>query len=276
MSEYSIEIDKDSKQIPNGLEHKITIMNINNGWNDKNENIVISIGENSASYKWMHEKCSTYYSMVNRVLGIVMIVFSTGLSAESIIPKNSTNDSMEILRRVFTYIVTFLSVLQNFLKYEQLSEKHHTISNAYSQLYHNIQQQMCMYRRDRHNATIYVSDILKQYDSLVVKGPSLENVIIKRFKSIFKDSNISIPDIVDRIQKIEIIPEQNLTAAASTTSEHCNLQNIHNVFKIHGDISDKDLEQTSETELKILREKYFREKRMFEYNRYIQHNTETD
>jgi hypothetical protein len=281
------------------IDHKIDLLALTNGWNDKNERIIISIGENAASYKWMHEKSSSYYKMVSTILNITLILFSTGLSAETILP-SSNNLAVDIVRRVFTYIVTFLSVLQNFLKYGKLSEKHKSSAMAFSELYHDIQQQMCMYRRDRHNATSYVTTILKQYDTIVLNAPNMDARIVKQFKATFKNSDISVPDIADRIQKIEIVSESIGTNAKSRDigigiglSENnfvvstdqskrygrygfCNLQQVHNAFQIHGDISDNDIQNASPIELRDLRTKYLQEKSNYEYNRYIQHTPETE
>jgi hypothetical protein len=162
----------------NVIALKSEIMALNNGWNDKNERIVISIGENAASYKWMHERSSSMYKLINKILNIVLILFSTGLSAQTVFPDNSNNLGIDILRRVFTYIVTLISVLINFLKFEQLGEQHLSAATSFAKLYHDIQQQMCMYRRDRTNATKYVADILKTYDSLIVGGPTINDIII--------------------------------------------------------------------------------------------------
>ncbi|NBP01627.1 MAG: SLATT domain-containing protein [Proteobacteria bacterium] len=294
------------------LEHKMDVLALTNGWNDKNESIIISVGENAASYKWMHERSASWYKTINRILSIVMIVFSTGLSAETIIPTSNENLAVDIVRRVFTYIITLISVLQNFLKYEKLSEQHMAAAMAHAQLYHEIQQQMCMFRRDRNNATNYVASVLKQYDSLIVNGPEISARIIQQFKNTFKNSDISLPDIADRIQKIEIVTEpiqmQSISVVAGNngngggggiggsgknnskganievnTSDKrygrygvCNLQQIHNAFQIQGDITDNDIQNANQTELRDLRNKFLREKSTFEYNRYLQHNQEND
>jgi hypothetical protein len=307
INEQNQEYDTQNEQLQNNqnINHKMDLILLNNGWNDKNERITISLGENAASYKWMHEKSAIYYKTIHKILSIITIVFTTALSAETIL-NNNDNHVVKIFQQIITYVVTLLSVLQNFLKYEQLTEQHYNSANAFSQLYHEIQQQMCMFRRNRNNATDYVSDILKKYDSLIVNGPNIPNNVLSQFKQTFKNSDISIPDIADRIQKIEIISEpgtnfnlianhinntnnntnnpsdSNLKTLNNTNEKRygrqglCNLQEIHNVFQIHGDISDNDIQQADEIQLKQLRNKFLYEKSNFEYNRYLKHSTETD
>jgi hypothetical protein len=269
-SEHSIALDIHTDDRA-GYVHKADVMFLNNGWNDKNERIVISIGENAASYKWMHERCSLRHRIVYMSMNVLLIVVSTGLSAETIIPHDKDNLTMTIFRRIFTYIVTTISILQNFFKSQELVEKHSMYANLFSELYHDIQQQMCMYRRDRVHATKFVAERLKQYDSLVVNGPDIDRGVLKLFKTTFQNSDIALPDIADRIQKIEIITEPSIYPRSIMTShdesiqdnnqhkekhfgERCNnLEGICNAFQNQGGVSDKDIDQASPSELKEIR-----------------------
>lgn len=303
--------DKSSKsQYSQKLLSKADIIHINNGWNDRNEQIIISIGENAAAYKWMHEKSANYHKVIHNITSIVLITLSTALSAETLIPNDSTNVSLNIIRQFMVYFVTVISIIQNFLKSQETSEKHSAAAEAFSALYHDIQQQMCRFRRDRLRATKYVSDSLKRYDSLIITNPTINSIILHSFKNTFKNTNISVPDIADRIQKIEIITEKqqpsmfnslnnnqlnnnplnnnpsnntkdlsiNQQQNESINNLRCNnnLADIHNVFQIHGDITDKDLENAHPIELKRLKYKLLQNKLNYEYQRYLQHSEEDD
>jgi hypothetical protein len=159
-----------------------------------------------------------------------------------------------------------------------------------------------MFRRDRVNATKYVSDCLKLYDSLIINNPDINTNIITKFKKTFKNSDISLPDIADKIQKIEIITEpsfhnqiEELTKEIDeeesieiktipSSKKKCNpnlnnLASIHNAFQIHGDLSDKDLENINSTEFRQIRNKILRDKsnyNNYEYERFLQHSSEKD
>jgi|UniRef100_A0A6C0AMX1 hypothetical protein len=294
--------EKNSNNNTNIILHKTDLILLNNGWNDKNERLIISIGENAASYKWMHEKSSNYYKNLSTFLNILLIILAIFLSAETIIPLSYIQDNMTIFisKQVLTYIITILTILQNFFKYDQLVEKHINASLQFNDLYHDIQKQMCMYRRDRINATIYISENLKCYDSLVINNPDIVQYVTQKFKKIFKNSNIALPDIADKIQKIEIITETKNTNnnnnnnnnninnniktlnntkndSSSSSSEYCNnLSNIYNAFQIHGDISDKDLQNLNSNDLKDFKNGFNQNKSNYEYQRFLQHSKETD
>ena len=242
------------------------------GWNEKNERIIISIGENAAGYKWMHEKSANMYKYINQVLSIVLIVFSAGLTAETVFPTVSSDPAVDIVKRVLTYFVTAISVVQSFLKYEQLSEQHNNAAGNFSELYHDIQQQMCMYRRERKPAVSYMAEILTKYDTLVIQTPIISKLIISQFKKTFQNASISMPEIADEIHKIEIVTEpseenhqnkrkfkfktksiemQQLNTQANPI---CNLSEIHEITQ-------------NEQQMRFLNQKD-----NYEYERFMKHN----
>lgn len=235
------------------LDNKIEKMELFNGWNDKNEKIIITIGENSASYKWMHEQSARNYNNINKILNIIMIILSTSLSAETLFTQNELL-YINILRRILVYIMTILSVIQNFLKYEKLASSHINSALKFATLYHSIQQEMCMYRRKRKKATEYVNDIIKQYDSLVLNSPVINNMVLDHFKKIFKTD---LPNIADK-QKIDIVIEspESINMQSNKDINLCNLDKISNMYQIQGDISDNDIQNCSGIELKEIKQKY--------------------
>ena len=278
---------------------KLNLININNGWNDNNEKIIISIGENCASYKWMHENCAVYHKCINILMNLLSIIFTSFLTAETFVKDDASNENIIIIRKTITYLLSVISLLQNFLNSEMLNSKHIHASNEFSKLYHDIQQQMCRFRRERKNATKYVSECLKHYDSLVINNPDINNFVLYKFKKIFGNNNV--PSIEDRFNKIEIITEQtyqnkskkgsssdldggNLGGGDSSSSSenyttfnviknvNNNLSNINNIYKINGDISDNDLKKIDSIELKRFNEHKLR----YEYNRFLQHSDEND
>lgn len=332
-------IEKDNSttsRLADDVLHKADLMRLNNGWNDKNERIIISVGENAASYKWMHEKCANYHKFIYKLLSILLIVLSTLLTVETIFPSNNQCKDfvVEIIRSTIVYIVNVLTVLQTFFRSEEVAEKHLVSAGAYSTIYHDIQQQMCMFRRDRVNATKYVTECLKQYDTLVITSPDISSRILMKFKNTFMNSDIALPEIADKIQKIEIITEDavhsnnlnnlkdpndlndpNNSNNTNNTNDpndiiianneilssfnlqkrvkrngvplvlmnkqssiqNCNnLAQIHNAFQIHGDISDKDLENIDSIQLKELRNRFLKEKSDYEYQRFLQHSHEDE
>jgi hypothetical protein len=280
--------ETNNESVANEVFTKINLLEINNGWNDNNEKIVVSIGENAASYKWMHDKSAQIYSNLRKILGFLLVMINTGLSAQTLLPENSNIQAIVILRQVFIYIVTFVSVLQNFLKYEESKMRHNDAASKFSSLYHKIQQQMATYRQNRSNANVLISEVLKQYDSLVVAGPDIHFYALSQFKKLFSKTDLSVPDIADKIQRIEIITEgnnENKTKSRKANqiktrsnlisdnreNDKTNLNTMKQCFRIKGDITDDDLKNLNEVELKELKRRIGNEKRIYELQRYEQH-----
>lgn len=273
------------------LENKLDKMNFNNGWNNKNEKIIISIGENAASFKWMHERSASRYQFCNKIVSVILLLLSTGLSAETTIPSsnNNNNVAMDIVHRIFTYGITVLSVLQNFLKLEEMSEKHLSAAREYSRLYHDIQQQMCMYRRDRKPAISYVAQVLKLFDSLNVKSPPISEKIANQLKKQNLNNNVSLPDVADKIQKIDKITEEDnceenkikskvinalkgFSKKSKGVSKMSNLQTLHNTFQIQGDITDRDIELAEPSELREYKRRILNDRANYEFLRFQSHD----
>lgn len=187
-------------------EDDLDILILNRGWNDINENLIVNIGENSMSYKWMHEKCNMKYSRRNKVLNLFIIVFNSILSVQTIF-NNGQSMALDIVFKIFIWIVTLISIVNNFLDYQKLSTRHSFASNAFSELYRDIQKQTCLYRKDRLNAVKFVTNILKKFDNLENTSPDIDEDVLKEFMKKFKDSNIQIPNIADKLSKIDVIKE---------------------------------------------------------------------
>lgn len=265
----------DDNSLDNEIKKKINLMNLNNGWNDKNEQLLISIGQNAASYKWMHEASSNYHNTVYNVTSISLTVLSSLLSIQTLFPNDTCGDNSNlailIIKQVLLYIITIISFLQSFLNSQLIYQKHLFASGLFSELYHDIQEQMCMFRKDRVNAKQYVSEYLKKYDLLVVNNPDINPYIVRKFQKTFGKTGVTLPNGFDKIQiiteeTIDNISKLNIgePKSLSKPDNTCHLAEINNIYQIHGDISD--------IELDFLKSKKFEH----EYKRFLEHSQEND
>ena len=265
----------ENKKVDDEIEHdctKLDLLLINNGWNDNNETLIVSIGENASAYKWMHEKSNSKYTSYDQLLNVIIIIFNTILTTQTFITIES--NIIEITKKIFIYIVTLLAVVNNFLKYKELSINHLNAIGSFSELYHDIQQQMCMYRKDRENASRYIKSIIKTYDGLIVSCPDIPESILNEFKKKFKNSDIEMLDISDKIQKIDIITHPS--NIFTTTAIEQNIQNnsieptynlpkntfIKKSLKINGDLTENDIQSIS-----IIKKKALNANSDYEYKR---------
>lgn len=217
---------------------KFDILFFNNGWNDKNETLIVSIGENAASYKLMHEIAASRYSLLNRIIGLIFVILNAILSAQTVFLGRYSECDSTLSQKIIIYTVTIIAIVNNFLDFQTNATLHQNAIKMFSELYHDIQQQMCLYRKDRFSAVKYIQNTMRQYDTLVDTSPNIPLVVLLEFKLKYKNSDISIPDIADRIQKIDIITERKPGNKLHTMVDFS--KNLGNCLEIDGDISEND------------------------------------
>lgn len=264
----------EDEELINNILLKTNKQGINRGWNNHNENLIVSIGENATSYKYMHEKSAEICMTINNTFKIILIVCSSLLTVMTSIPDSNFSSGFVITRYIFTYFVTLFSVLLHFLQYAYLSDKHNNAAAEFAIIYHDIQQQMCLYRRDRYIAFRYLSKTLKKYDSLIMMSPRINKFVFDNYKKRFANTNVNIPDIIKKIQKINIIHETHENDDNGTKSESSGGSSANDrqgVFCIRGDITDNDLENINAKHIKELRSRFFKENSTYEYMRFL-HN----
>lgn len=255
---------------------KLDILALNNGWNDKNEKFIVSIGENSASYKYMHEKVSFRYTIYDRIIKIFMTILTVIVMADYYTTISHENEYIRILQIILSSILAIISLIYNFLSFAELSKDHIHSASSFGIVYHDIRNIMCLYRKDRPNAIKYIQYAIKEYDHLEVNSANIPNWQLIDFEKKFKDKNISIPDIADRIQKIEIISEPGNIKSNNvinnktnfTINNTNNLSNIQECFKIDGDLSENDNLTYSDL---VKRKDNLNKQSEYEMNRFMSH-----
>ena len=275
--------DKIENENLNDIISKTNKQYINKGWNDKNETLIISIGMNAQCYQYMHERSYQICNNIYILMKVIIIITSSFVSISTSIPNDILiKDYIYIAVYVCTYITTFLSVLIHFLHYEKRAIQHLDTSNKFGKIYHNIQQQMCLYRKDRELAFKYLSNMLKQYDMLIAISPVIISIVYNNFKRDFDLSESNIPEISHKFQKIQIITENPEIGLHKRNGVHIennidilnkktSMENISmNNFCINGDIQDNEINACNEDEIKKLRKRFLQENSAYEYLRFIQ------
>jgi len=256
---------------------KLDILALNNGWNSNNEKFIVSIGENAASYKYMHEKVAARYVIYDRIIKIIITILTVIITAEYYITIFQTNQILTVIQAVITTILAVMSLIYNFLNYVELSKDHANTASLFGVLYHDIRNIMCLYRKDRPDAVRYIQRGIKEYDHLEVNGPNIPDWQLSDFQKKFEKANISMPDVTARIQKIEIIqePSNNLNVKNKESNKSTfklnntnNLTQIQECFKIDGDLSENDNLTYSDI---VKRKEHLNKQSDYEMNRFMSH-----
>ena len=204
-SDAAIETDNNSN-----IVNKLDILVFNNGWNDKNEKLMVGIGYNCGIYKQLHEQSCKYYKKINKGINLSLLILSIFLTTDSII-NLLKDDVLIVIQKIIIFIVAIISIINNFLKYGELSEQHLQAANSFNIIYNDIRNMMCVYRKDRMNAVKYIQQTIKEYDHLEISSPEIPDRLITKMETKIKTDekykNVSMP--VDQFREIEVIIDKN-------------------------------------------------------------------
>lgn len=227
----------------NDKNKKIDKLLLTNGWNDKNEKLIVLIGENAATYKYMHNNVSNRYFLYDNILKFTIAILTIIISADSFIYTYTITQSYSDVEKIIKFMTAFLSLTYNFLNYQKLAEKHLQNANSYGELYSNIRNIMCLYKKDRPNVNNFLQTNIKNYDNLEInscKIPMLEFYLLKR-----KD-RLAANNIIINLRKINILNEESPSEKIEIENDNFemnnknNLSTIKNLYSIKGDINEDD------------------------------------
>ena len=251
IDEVEPKVDQNSK-----YDQERTKIILSNGWNDRNENLIVSIGENAASYKWMHDRSFRMYTNLNRIVSMLIVCANAILTAQTSFQNTYTECDASLFQQVLIYIVTAASIIHNFIRFQETATNHQNAIKNYGELYHSIQQQMCLYRKDRVKANKYIQEIMRKYDNLTSDSPKIPDIIVYLFKREYRNSDIALPDTVDKIHKIDINNGSEIKVKDHSKAKVSNLSKLTDISKEkdHDDI--ENFEHYLKTQAKDARVQY--------------------
>jgi hypothetical protein len=252
----------------NNILKKDELRYITKGWNNKTEEYIICIASNANDYAYMHEQSAKLYNTYYLVLKILLAFFSTVLTCTALIPdlyvcaiENSL--LFIIIRYISAFFTTVIGVSMPFLHLHQTALNHKQTSEIFTKICSDIKLNMCLYRRDRPIANSYVSNVLKKYDKAITNSPIILGSIYNRYEKKYKKSIPNMYNIYSKMKNLEIVIEE--------MDDCINNKEIPN-FSIKGDITDKDLNIPNPEEFKLLRTRFLKENRDFQYERLVLNN----
>jgi hypothetical protein len=160
--------DKNSEQSPQ-KRHKY------NGWSTRAEKLVRYWQEECRLYAWIYEQNVTYYSRLNRTLGIASISLSaitgTTLFNQSASDPDATNSNILIGLGISSIASTILSGLKELLDLNSLITQNTNAARVNSSIVMDIDEQLNMDRADRLDGREFLKSIKDRKNSLIQNGP---------------------------------------------------------------------------------------------------------
>jgi hypothetical protein len=265
-----------SNDIEEKILEKVKLDLYNNKWTDKTEKIIKDVAQNSRNFKNEHEKLSRRYGLYSKILNVILIIFTTTLSAQTfnISPFNSPLDT---IKKILTVIINIISISLNFLNFDAFNTKHNIASSNFSKLYNDIQQQLVQERKDRTDGVVYIGKTLKRYDDLILSGPALKyKEITTPLEEIIVDNNNILKPLSNK-RNGTIFGNHTLPILNNRDNEPSNhLDQLTACHQYANNNINRQIEDLSAERQKKIRENVAKKQLEYEMKRNNNHSTEND
>ena len=206
------------------------------GWTDECEELLREWSEKANCYRWLSSKCEKKYRRYYYSLSIPVIILSTltgvaNAGMGSYVSEGGQKNATAVIAgtNIFCGI---LGTLSNFLKLSETMESHRIQGIAWSKLGRQIQIELALDRKRRQNAHDFLKISRAEYDRLIESSPTIDDDIIRSFKSTFKnykELDISVPNICNGLDRVSIFrtPEKEPEEPVMVDVERPDSPSIH-------------------------------------------------
>ena len=177
-------------------------------WTGEQEELLAEWSEKATCYRWLHSRSEKRYRCRNYTFTIPVIILSTltgtaNFAMDSFVPDSHKQIAMACVGSVNIF-AGILSTLQNFLRYAELMESHRLSEVQWSKFGRNIAVELALDPKRRKPANDFLKVCRAEYDRLIEQSPTIDDPIVKKFKSSFKNIDVNTPDMCNGIKKCKI------------------------------------------------------------------------
>jgi len=176
-------------------------------WNDSLETLVAEEAEKCGGLSWLHMECEKYFASYTNIIALPVIILSTvnGFLSGSSQTIFSNTQAASIGLGVVSLFTGVLSTIGSYFAWAKRTEAHRISAIQYQKIYKSLRIELSLPKSER----IAAKDILKitrdQIERLMEISPAVPELILVKYKKIFKDSiDVAQPEIVQGLKKINI------------------------------------------------------------------------
>ena len=179
-------------------------------WNSQLERVISDEGERSLCYSWLHSKSEKWYSKLNTVLTLPVIVLSTIAGAGSIATQSLFNGSgsANVIIGCISLSVATLNTIGSYFSWAKRSESHRIAGITYAKIYRFILIELALPRSERMGAKEMLKIVREQCGRLQETSPQIPDIIIDEFKNKFGTTtpDVKKPEITNGLDPILVHP----------------------------------------------------------------------
>ena len=178
-------------------------------WNTSHETLLAAIADRANCSRWLHNACQTHFENYNFYLtvpniAITTIAGSATIGLTSIFPPDYQRSAATIIG-LCTLGCGVLTSINQYMKSAQLAEAHRAAGIAHGKLHRVIASELSLRRDQRLNALDFLKVVRSEQDRLQETSPAILHIIIKQFRSEFKDNvDLEKPEIVGDLDHVQV------------------------------------------------------------------------
>jgi hypothetical protein len=147
-------------------------------WNDKLENNLLQIANDSNTRNLLHTKKAEKNQHIFNMLSIIGIV--TGPLSGIITLINENDQYLNVISIFLSFFSGIMISILKFGKYDEQSRDNQHAAAYYLQLESNIKRQLALYPEDRISTRKYIEWVEKKYEDLSLNSPLINIKLVKK------------------------------------------------------------------------------------------------
>jgi len=181
-------------------------------WSDQLEVLLSQEGEKCLSYNWLHREAQKKYDFHNQILTIPSIILGT-VNGSISVGSNAifgTWSGASIIIGFVGILSAILNTLNSFFNNAKRAESHRISALSYEKINRLIMIELALCRNERLPPDQLINSIKSDFDKLNDIAPIIPDDLILKYKSLYKETDISKPSICNGLDKILINRIQTL------------------------------------------------------------------
>lgn len=192
---------------------EIFVKKFHNGWTKELEDLIADWGDKALVYRWLHETTSSLFKSYDQYLIIPVIVMSTLTGTANFGMGSFFGDDANGQRFAqlgvggVSIIAGILSTLSNYYSYSKCAETHRTSGVSWGKFSRFISIELRLHPDERMDAKAFLKMFRIELDRLIEQAPTIPDAVIEKFKILFEDSDVHLPDILGVMEHTKVFTD---------------------------------------------------------------------
>lgn len=184
-----------------------------NGWTKELEDLIAEWADKALVYRWLHETTSEQYKKSDSFLIIPVIILSTLTGTANFGMGSFFGDNEKGQRYAqlgiggVSIIAGIMTTLANYYSFSKRAETHRTSAVSWGKFNRLMSIELRVHPDERMDSKSFLKMFRVELDRLVEQSPSIPDSVIEKFKVLFEDSNIRLPDILGVMEHTKVFTD---------------------------------------------------------------------